>query len=197
LFAAAPLAALEQRYCEPWRHYHAWHHPQAMLAHLDRAIRDGVTLADPTACAGFILWHDAIYDPQAAHGRNEQLSAELCAAAMGAIAEPLAVARACAAILATIGHKPPSAEDSPDAPLLLDIDLSILGQSAAVFDTYDSQIRREYAHVEEMRYRPARAAVLRTFLARERLFLTDWGHRQWEHRARGNLTAAIARLDQV
>ncbi|MGH6613731.1 HD domain-containing protein [Sphingomonas sp.] len=195
LLAAAPLEALERRYREPWRHYHAWAHPQAMLAHLDRAIGDAVPVVDPTACAGFILWHDAVYDPQAPHGRNEELSAVLCASEMGAIAGPLATARAGAAILATIRHVPPDPADCPDGALLLDIDLSILGQPAAVFDAYDRQIRAEYAHVEAGVYAAARAGILRNFLARDRLFLTDWGFDQWEQAARDNLRRVIAQLE--
>jgi predicted metal-dependent HD superfamily phosphohydrolase len=195
LLAVAPLEALERRYREPWRHYHAWHHPQAMLAHLDRAIGDAVPIVDPVACAGFILWHDAIYDPQAPHGRNEDLSAALCATEMGAIAGPLATARAGAAILATIRHLPPAEADCPDGALLLDIDLSILGQAAATFDTYDGQIRAEYAHVEAEIYATARAGILRNFLARDRLFLTDWGFAQWEQAARDNLSRVIVALE--
>ncbi|MES2055137.1 MAG: hypothetical protein V4564_04285 [Pseudomonadota bacterium] len=197
LLSNAPLSALEHRYREPWRHYHAWEHPQAMLAHLDRAIGDAVPVVDPTACAGFILWHDAIYDPQAPHGRNEELSALLCATEMGAITGSLATARACAAILATIRHMPPDPVDCPDGALLLDVDLSILGQPAAVFDAYDRQIRAEYAHVEAGIYATARAGILRNFLARDRLFLTDWGFDQWEQAARDNLRRAVAALEWV
>ena len=128
-------------------------------------------------------------------GRNERLSAELCAAEMSRSATPEATARAIAATLATIGHVLPSPEDCPDAALLLDIDLSILGQPTPAFDRYDAQIREEYAHVEESIYRPARAGILRTFLTRERLYLTDWGFAQWEQPARANLAAAIERLE--
>ncbi|QNA82731.1 hypothetical protein G4G27_00935 [Sphingomonas sp. So64.6b] len=158
LLAAAPLGALERRYREPWRHYHAWDHPKAMLAHLDRAIGDAVPVVDPAACAGFVLWHDSIYDPQAPHGRNEELSAALCVAEMSLIANALVTARAGAAILATIRHLPPAPNDCPDGALLLDIDLSILGQSPTMFDVYDRQIRAEYAHVEPSLYGTARHA---------------------------------------
>ena len=194
LVGAAPIAALRSRYDEPWRHYHVWAHPQAMLRHLERAIADGVELADPVAAAGFVLWHDAIYDPQAPHGRNELLSAELCRTEMAAIADPVPVARACTAIEATIRHLLPKG-DCPDAALLLDIDLSILGADEATFAVYDQAIRAEYAHVAEPDYCAGRAAILRRFLDRDRLYLTDWGADRWEKAARANLAAAIARLD--
>lgn len=189
----APIAALQSRYDEPWRHYHVWAHPQAMLRHLDQAITDGVELADPIAAAGFVLWHDAIYDPQAPHGRNEALSAELCRAEMAMIAEPISVARACTAIDATIRHLLPDG-DYLDAALLLDIDLSILGADDATFAAYDRAIRAEYAHVAEHDYRTGRAAILQRFLDRDRLFLTDWGFDRWESRAHANLDRTISEL---
>lgn len=193
LLDRAPLAALRSRYDEPWRHYHVWAHPQAMLRHLDAAAADGVEIADPDAAIGFILWHDAIYDPGSGGGRNERLSAALCQAEMGALADRSSVERAVLAIEATAGHVLPDG-DCPDAPLLLDIDLSILGAEEAGFDVYDAAIRREYAHVPEVDYRAGRRAILATFLARERLFLTEWGHARWDRAARANLRRAIHQL---
>lgn len=101
------------------------------------------------------------------------------------------------AILATIGHELPSDHSrSPDAALLLDIDLSILGAPDAEFKGYDQAIRQEYRHVPEEVYREKRAAVLEAFLRRHRLFLTEWGYGRWEAPARANLAHAIAELRQ-
>lgn len=190
--ATPQAAALATRYHEPWRHYHDWSHPLAMLRHLEAAADDGVALHDPAAAIGFVLWHDAIYDPQATHGRNERLSAALCAAEMPALAPRESVARAIAAIEATIDHRSPAGV--ADAALLLDIDLSILGADEGAFDVYDAGIAAEYAHVPAAAYRSGRAAVLQRFLARERLYVTPWAHERWEQRARRNLERAIARL---
>ncbi|WP_326523982.1 HD domain-containing protein [Sphingomonas sp.] len=193
LLSRAPIAALRSRYDEPWRHYHAWAHPQAMLRHLAAAQAEGLVVADRDAAVGFILWHDAIYDPQAGGGRNERLSAALCRAEMTPLADMASVERAVLAIEATIAHVLPEG-DCPDAALLLDIDLSVLGADEEGFDAYDAAIRREYAHVEEAAYRAGRVAILTRFLERHRLYLTDWGHARWEAAARANLSRAIARL---
>lgn len=195
--AAALLAgragpALRSRYDEPWRRYHDWSHVEALLAALARAEADGVALADPVAAVGFVLWHDAVYDPKAAAGRNEELSAMLCRAEF--VAAPETVARAEAAILATIDHRVPEG-DCPDAALLLDIDLSVLGGEEAAFARYDAGIAFEYGHVPAEAYRSGRAGVLRRFLTRERLFLTDWAHGRWEAAARRNLSGALAALE--
>lgn len=187
-------AALETRYREPWRHYHDWSHPLAMLRHLEAAGADGVPLADPAAATGFVLWHDAIYDPRATAGRNEQLSAALCALEMPALADERSVARAVVAIEATVSHKLPELRACPDAALLLDIDLAVLGADDAVFAAYDRGIAAEYGHVPAAEYRSGRRAVLARFLERDRIYFTDWARARWEQRARANLVRAISRL---
>jgi predicted metal-dependent HD superfamily phosphohydrolase len=192
LLASPTASSLRQRYREPWRHYHDWTHPLAMIGHLAAAERDGVSIEDPVAAVGFVLWHDAIYDPQAAPGRNERLSAELCRHEMPAVADPASVDRAVAAVLATIDHQVPGASECPDGALLLDIDLAILGASDTDFDHYDAAIAAEYAHVPPEAYRSGRAAVLHRFLDRDRLFVTDWGRARWEQPARANLRRSIA-----
>jgi len=180
------------RWREPWRAYHDELHLSELKDHVLAAERDGVRLVDGAAALAFILWHDAIYDPQSTHGRNEQLSAQLCASEFATIAHPASVGRACEAILATIGHRAPTLETSPDAGLLLDCDLAILGSSPERFATYDAAIRVEYAHVPEEVWQARRPGVLRTFLERDRLYVTDWGSKRWEERARRNLATACA-----
>lgn len=194
LLAHPSAASIVARYHEPWRHYHDWSHPLAMIRHLAAAEADGVPVADPVAAVGFVLWHDAIYDPQALHSRNERMSAELCRNEMAAVADMTSVNRASTAILATIDHCVPNVAACPDGALLLDIDLAILGASAADFNRYDARIAAEYAHVSPDAYRTGRSTVLRRFLDRERLFVTDWAMARWEDRARSNLAGVIAAL---
>jgi len=181
------------RYSEPWRHYHDETHISEMGIHLHDAEREGVRIHDGAAACAFVLWHDAIYDPQAPHGRNETLSGYLCRAEFGRIGETLSVDRACTAILATIGHAlPRDIDSSPDAAILLDVDLAILGADPERFHEYDAGIRMEYGHVPGDIYGPKRRAILKGFLGRERIYLTDWAHERWDAQARSNLAEAIA-----
>jgi predicted metal-dependent HD superfamily phosphohydrolase len=177
------------RWREPWRHYHDELHLAELKDHMLTAERDGVRIVDGAAALGFVLWHDAIYDPQSAHGRNEQLSAQLCSTEFATIAHPVSVERACEAILATIGHRPCDLALSPDVELLLDCDLAILGADPARFAMYDAAIRAEYTHVPEDVWNERRPGVLRSFLERERLYVTDWAHARWDGRSRKNLSA--------
>ena len=56
----------------------------------------------------------------------------------------------------------------PEAPLLIAVDLSILGQAEGRFGEYEAQIRREYEWAPEATFSAKRAEILERFLARER-----------------------------
>src|SRR5207249_3206443 len=91
-----------------------------------------------------IWYHDAVYDSRAKD--NEEQSADLAEkAGKTAGVSSGFLARVRELILATKHVMPP--EDA-DAALLVDVDLSILGQSGDRFDQYEEQIRREYDWVE-------------------------------------------------
>ena len=189
--AISPSISLEDRYAEPWRAYHNRLHITELQEHLLAAEQDAVIIQDGAAALAFVLWHDAIYDPMAPHGRNETLSAQLCSHEFGKIAGATSVLRAVDAIMATISHTLEGEGGNPDAPLLLDCDLAILGSDPERFAEYDAAIRAEYVLVPEDIYRTKRREVLTKFLERDRLYLTDWAYEQWEEQARENLRSAI------
>ena len=54
----------------------------------------------------------------------------------------------------------------PDAPLLVDVDLSILGQPPERFREYENAIRAEYAWVDQKTFTTRRAKFCERFLAR-------------------------------
>lgn len=183
--------AILSRYGEPWRRYHDMLHLTELKSHLLAAETEGLRITDGAAALAFVLWHDSVYDPQAAPGRNEALSAQLCDFEFGSIGHPTSVKRACEAILCTIGHQPPDPDRCPDGLLLLDCDLAILGSDPERFALYDASIREEYSFVPEATYREKRRGVLMRFLERDRIFLTDWGWERWEAKARANLKAVV------
>jgi predicted metal-dependent HD superfamily phosphohydrolase len=55
----------------------------------------------------------------------------------------------------------------------------------------------EYGHVPGDIYGPKRREILEGFLARERIYLTDWAHERWDGQARSNLTEAIDALRET
>ena len=186
----APLFAdLARRYAEPQRAYHTMAHVLDCLAELEPARH----LAQGVDAVELAIWyHDAVYDPHA-HD-NEEQSAELARQAMVATAMAEAFQRKVAALILATKHHDPSADG--DAPLMVDIDLSILGQTAARFDEYEAQIRREYSWVSEEAFRQGRAAILERFLARGRLYNTDYFRGKYEKRARENLLRSLNQLSR-
>ena len=95
-------------------------------------------------------------------------------------------------VLATAGHAPDEAD--PDTRLFLDLDLSILGQSPAVYAEYSRAIRAEYAWVDDARYATGRRQVLQNFLMRPRLYFTPRWHDAWEAAAATNLREELTHL---
>jgi predicted metal-dependent HD superfamily phosphohydrolase len=169
------------------RHYHTLAHLDACLQELD-AVH---SLAPRPGEVELALWcHDAVYSTW--RSDNETRSAVLAARMMSeAGAASAAIERVRTAILAT-RHQ--NAEPSDDAALVVDIDLSILGQPALVYREFERNVRREYWWVPRGRYVAARCAILRSFLARTSIYRFSDFRTRYEATARLNLTSAIEDL---
>lgn len=141
-------------------------------------------LAERPAEVEAALWfHDAVYALRA--GDNEEQSARLAQSALRACGVSIATTdRIAQLVLATKHTALPSL---PDAQLLVDIDLSILGAPVARFGEYEHQIREEYAFVTESVFKAKRGEVLQAFLARPRIYSTEHFHARLEQTARDNI----------
>lgn len=185
-------AELMAAWSEPHRHYHDQRHLRecmSLWAHWrDHCERSGEV--------GLALWfHDALYDPR--DGSNELKSAAWAARSLTCAGVDSAIAQRVHDLVMATQHGAPAAlGSSPDARLLVDIDLSILGSPAERFERYDQDVRKEYAWVPGFRYQEARAQVLRSFLDRPRLYHGATATALLEAQARINLTAAMSRLAQ-
>lgn len=192
--ATALWKNLRMRYAQPWRHYHAFDHPLSMIAILETAEAAGEPLSDPTACVGFALYHNAVWDPRAPRGANEERSAALCTREFAAHAPERSVRAAVAATLATATHAAPDPRACPDGELLIDVDLAILGSAPHAYAAYAAGVRKEYGWVGDEAYGKARVRVLRSFLERPRIYRREWARNAWETLARDNVADEIARL---
>ena len=184
------FADLEREYGAPERRYHTSRHIADCLVKLDahRALA-----RRPAEIEIALFFHDAIYDPRRAD--HEERSADWAArflAGEGLHAD--AVRRVRALVLATRHDAQP---DDDDQKLLVDIDLSILGAAPRTFGEYDRQIAQEFAWLPVEQYRSGRAAVLREFLARPRIFATLAFFASYEARARRNLMRALSALERA
>jgi predicted metal-dependent HD superfamily phosphohydrolase len=183
----AVFARLIACYSEPHRHYHTLQHLRECFE-LFGPVRH---LASHPAEIEMALWfHDAYYDVH--RSDNELRSADLALQSLSdAGVDRAAAQRVHALVMATVHEAVP---DEPDAKLMVDVDLSILGSPPARFQESDRQIRQEYGHVPWPEYREARMRVLQGFLSRPRLYSTPAFHDAYEARARANLQGELDRL---
>lgn len=183
---------LAARYCESHRAYHTLAHIRHTLDELDAA-RD---LAQDPDAVEFALWfHDVVYDIGA--GDNEEESARIAREAALAFGLSETWADRVSDLILATRHAATPVE--ADAQLMVDIDLSILGQPWQRFDAYEEEIRTEYAPVIEergaARFNAGRAGILRRFLARPTIYSTDYFQEKYEESARANLQRSIERLE--
>lgn len=181
------FARLAAAYAEPGRVYHSTEHIQDCLAELDQVPglarnRDEVEAA--------IWFHDAVYLPGGSD--NEEQSAELARAELSAAGVPAdSVHRIAQLVIATEHRALPT---DPDAQLVCDIDLSILGREPSIFDEFERRIRREYAWVPDSTYRRERSAVLSRLLRRSAIYQTQFFRHRYEATARANIDRLLSRL---
>jgi len=168
------------------RHYHTLSHLDACLRELDDA-REFAVRASEVELA---LWfHDAVY--RSWRRDNEQRSAGLAARILRA-ASLESVERIRQMVLAT-QHR--DEDFAGDTALVVDIDLSILGQQPETYAQFERAIRREYWWVTRARYVAGRGSVLRRFLGRSSIYQHDHFYEKYETRARANITAALEQLE--
>jgi predicted metal-dependent HD superfamily phosphohydrolase len=179
---------LAARYAEPHRRYHTWTHVLACLdarSQLTDAVLPEVDLA--------LLFHDAVYEPL--RSDNEARSADLLLAeGRWAWLDDRLLGRAQELVLATAHHGGAATDDSPEACIVVDADLSILGADPATFKAYERDVRAEFGMFDDASYAAGRSAVLRGFLARPAIYATRRGERLWEAQARANLERSLAGL---
>jgi predicted metal-dependent HD superfamily phosphohydrolase len=183
-------AEIEKRYREPGRHYHNLEHAQSVAA---KVVELGQKLdREELRAAILAAWfHDAVYSSRSK--TNEEDSAVLATTRLLALGATQALAdRVADLVMATKGHLPNEGDRA--AAVLLDADLAILSASPAIYDQYALAIRREYAWVDGDIYRPQRALILESFLARSGIYFTSAMRKAGEGQARENLAREIAQL---
>jgi predicted metal-dependent HD superfamily phosphohydrolase len=181
-------ADLVARYSERGRFYHTLTHIEHCLGELEWA---RPLAHDPDAVELALWFHDAVYDSKARD--NEERSAQLAMAALQAAALPESLGWEVARLIDVTRHE--AAPADIDARIVVDVDLSILGQAESIYDEYEDQVRREYAWVPGDTFAARRAEFLRALLARPTLFGTPLFQERYERPARHNIKRWLPRLD--
>jgi predicted metal-dependent HD superfamily phosphohydrolase len=177
-------------YSEPHRHYHNFVHIEHCLEEFD-AVKQ---LCESPDEVEFAIWlHDVSYDPHASD--NEEMSALYARELL--VELDCSESTACHVgdlILITRHDQPPLTQD---AKIMVDIDISILGQPAHLFAVYEKSIRAEYSWVPEEGYRTGRAKILRSFLDKKSIYYTDRFEMLYGSQARTNLIKALVALEHA
>jgi predicted metal-dependent HD superfamily phosphohydrolase len=176
---------LLRHYREPHRGYHNLDHIADCLRQFD-TVRH--MAPDPDAVEAAIWFHDVIYDPRGSD--NEGASAEYAAAALSRLGADEPFRREVSRLILVTRHNESPAD--PGGQLIADIDLASLAAAPAVFDQNGRNIRREYGHVDDAAYERSRAAMLRKFVERPRIYHTKSFFDRYEQAARDNLRRALA-----
>lgn len=184
---------LVERWSESHRGYHDLQHLDEVLRALaelrESALDSDVEWAQVVLAAWF---HDAVYDI-APGAENERRSADLARTTLSAHAVGSArIADVVALVLASESHDVHETH-GPQAAFH-DGDLWILSAPEDRFDNYCAAVRREYAAVPDDAYAQGRTAILRPFLDRQSIYLTEHAQRWWEPSARRNLDRELTRL---
>ena len=170
------------------RFYHTFiGHVAACIRELDHIISytddiDEIELA--------LFFHDAVMDFTRAD--NEEQSAGLAYAFCQRIGLTETFALEVKRLILATKHN--AVPETMAEKIVVDIDLSILGQIEEIFDVYETNIRREYAFVPEEVFREKRAEILEKFLARPTLYSTSYFKTRYEQPARKNLARSITTL---
>ena len=182
----AQWQALSAAYAGPARAYHNLNHVADCLVRFDEYIHHAT---DPVAVEFAIWFHDVVYDTHVPE--NEERSAMVGAEFLSATSHGTVVANL---IRATRHDALPG---TPDAVLLCDIDLSILGRPPAVYDAYACAIREEYSWVPLADFVEGRTRVLQSFLGRPSVFHLDEMEKTYGEHAKVNMMREIYELAQL
>lgn len=181
-------ARLAGAYGAPERVYHTlWH-----VGHCLDEFGKARGLAARPEEAEFALWyHDFVYDPKEKDSLNVERSAEAAAGAarsMG-LAEDLAL-RVRDLVLVTMhtGSAP-----SPDAALVADSDMALLGWSEETFADSYARVRAERRWMTEKLFTESHKRFCAAWLARPHIYLTEFFRLRYEVQARANLERELKR----
>jgi predicted metal-dependent HD superfamily phosphohydrolase len=177
---------LKKSYSHRSRHYHNLEHLQFMFKELENSqtcplCKNELVLS--------IFYHDIVYD--ATRKDNECKSAQVLEKHLSKTS--FDNIQLCKDQIIATQHHEKSLID-PDTNLLIDLDLSILGQDKTTCKSYTGKVRKEYKMYPTFLYKPARKKAMLKFLEQDSIFKTEEFINKYESKARENITKEIKSL---
>lgn len=189
--------SLLARHREPHRRYHGVRHVRWVVRRAQElGALHAARVQDLGAVVAAAFFHDAVYDP--ARVDNETVSAGMAGDALVELGWARERAAAVAELVrATAGHAHVTGPAAPlDTAVLLAADLAVLAADPAGYRDYVVAVRSEYAEVSDAAWCVGRSRVLRSFVDRPAIYEPQLRLPDWERRARGNIAAELASLEQ-
>lgn len=177
---------LKKKYSQESRHYHNLDHLEFMFKELQEFPS---TPNHKEALILSIFYHDIIY--KSSKKDNEYQSALILEKHLSKTT--FNKVELCKnQIIATQLHE--KSNTDTDTNLLIDLDLSILGQDHDSYLTYTEKIRKEYKSYPNFIYKPARKKAMQNFLEQDSIFKTTYFIEKYELTARDNINKEIQSL---
>jgi len=183
------------------RHYHNLDHLVHGLAEIRAwAANTGASQRDIDLVRAAFWFHDAHYEHGPADVSNEEASAQLWLASGLAGARDMTLAADVAALIRATDHFQGPSVSHPLKPIMLGVDLAILGQDDEVYQHYARGIRAEYSHVPPARYASQRTHALTRLRERAvagELFADRYFAEQYNEQAIDNMESELQALGTV
>ena len=178
---------IEKNHSGKKRYYHTLQHLDNLLVKLTELKAE---IQNWETILFTLYYHDIIYN--SLKSDNEVKSAELAEKRMKQISvSPDTIELCKKQILATKSH---IKSTNSDTNYFTDADLSVLGQNWETYSLYYKNVRKEYSMYSDFVYNPGRKKVLNHFLSMDRIFKTDFFHKNLEIQAKQNLEKEIELL---
>ncbi len=181
--AAAIFTELAAYYQQSHRHYHTGGHINDCLHRMDLA---AAVLGHSDSVEMAIWFHDVIYIP--ADPQNEKLSADWFAMHAGGVLSLDVIGEVEGYIMSTVHRAIP---DDPGARFVVDVDLSGLGMSAAMFKRDGANIRKEFVNLSDAEFNRGQAGFLQGLLNRKCIYATSFFYDLCEVNARRNIREVL------
>jgi len=169
-----------------------YHTPLHVLSMLDFGRENGIVLRPWEELA--VWFHDAIYEPAAQAGRNEESSALFMRALLRSLVPDDVLDKAEAGILATARYEAENVE--AEFEVILDLDLCRFAWDWENHRAASENIGREFVPIfGEERYRAGRKAFLEKMLRRGSLYRSAVFRARFEEAARRNMEKGVAEMN--
>lgn len=180
-------SALRKFYSGDDRHHHNLAH---IVDGLNKLSEFYAEIKDFRAFVFGWLFHDAVYDARSSTNEEDSVKAMRQFGKDFEIDQVLIECAEPFILVTKHGHKQP---ETSDQQWLVDLDMSILGESLPVFTLYEQNVRREFVHLSDKEWDQGRGAFLHNLPSP--LFHTDYFKRHYGNQVERNIKASLAMIN--